>query len=479
VEVVPPTRPEPLPSPSPSSARGSGAAAGTDDGGRGGTVREAFASLLGAGAVEPGSARWAVAGSAPSAVVLPASEEEVAACLRLASERGWRVAPAGAGTWLAAGNPLRHIDAVLSVRRLDRIVQYEPADLTLTAGAGMSLAEADRLVGREKQWLPLDPPGAEDGTLGATLATGSVGGLSMSYGAPRDLVLGVHLVTGDGRTLRFGGGVVKNVAGFDMVRLAVGSWGTLGVITEACFRLFPRPHRQLCLIARGERLEALVEGARRVATAPFLPAAVELLERTGSGSHTTSAALVVRLVGIPERVESEARTLEARLAPLQVERASIGEGDADAGAVSLLAEIRGSGEPGELVLRMALPASELPELLAIARAVGRLQPGWDELARTSHVVVVDALRGTLRLELGHVRTSPPWDGAWTERLGELRGTLERRGGSLTIQSGPEAIVGPVGAWGPWGAESRLVARLKEQFDPAGALSPGRWVFPDV
>src|SRR5690606_31191818 len=127
------------------------------------------------------AAAWAVAGAAPLAVVFPASTEEVAAVLARATAEGWRVVPAGAGRWPTSGNAPPGVEVVLSTARMDRIVQYEPADLTLTAQAGVGLAALQERAAAERQWLPLDPPGPGEGTLGATLSTASAGPLQAFY----------------------------------------------------------------------------------------------------------------------------------------------------------------------------------------------------------------------------------------------------------------------------------------------------------
>jgi glycolate oxidase FAD binding subunit len=436
-------------------------------------VREAFQRLLGADAVQLGYGRWKSGAQPPPTVLTPSSENQVSECLRIAAESGWSIVPAGVGSWLGAGNSVRSPDAILSVSRLDRIVQYEPADLTLTAGAGLSLGGVDGVASEQGQWLPLDPPGLEEGTLGATLVTASAGGLAMAYGAPRDLVLGLRVVTGDGRALRLGGRVVKNVAGFDLVKLLVGSWGTLGVITEATFRLFPRPQQELCLVSRCERLEDLLDGARRVAHARILPAALELLERPAAEGHR-EALLVVRLVGLEERVAREAALLEAALAPLEVARV---DGRSGEGA-ELVSAIRHVEEDADLTLRFVGPVAHLAELLTVARAAGRLRPGHDELTSAPYRVAVDGLRGSLRLVIPRVRVDPPWAERWAARTLELRANAEFRDGSLTIAKGPAAVVDGCGTWGKSGGTARLMAGLKAQFDPGGILSPGRLSFEE-
>ena len=141
------------------------------------------------------------------------------------------------------------------LRELSGITEYVPGDLTLTARAGTTLGEIRDATAAHGQWLALDPYGADEGTIGATIATASAGPLSTFFGGPRDLVLGVEFVTGDGVVARGGGRVVKNVAGFDLTRLITGSWGTLGVVTEVTLRLHARP--------RGDETFALRRRATR------------------------------------------------------------------------------------------------------------------------------------------------------------------------------------------------------------------------
>ncbi len=146
----------------------------------------------------------------------------------------------GGSNWLDAGRPVRGTKT-LSLRDDAGVVSYVPGDLTLTVRAGTTLADIEQVTRGHDQWLPLDPYGSNDGTIGATMATASAGPLASSFGLPRDLLLGIEFVNGRGEVVRGGGKVVKNVAGFDLSRLLSGSWGTLGVITEVTLRLYARP----------------------------------------------------------------------------------------------------------------------------------------------------------------------------------------------------------------------------------------------
>ncbi len=260
------------------------------------------------------AAAWAVGGAAPLGVATPASVEELRAVLAGATDAGVGVVPLGGRTDPGCEAPAGPF-VVLSTRRLTGIEDYEPADLTVTAAAGTTLADLQRALTEQGQWLPVDPPAVRDRTLGGLVATGAAGPLGTTYGAPRDHVLGLTLVTGDGRVLRLGGRVMKNVAGFDLVKLVVGSRGTLGVVVSATVRLFPRPEEDRALIVRAERPGELIPLARAVATSPVVPASAVLVA-PGSGG---GGALVVRLQGAPAAVDSDQRRILAG-SPLDVER---------------------------------------------------------------------------------------------------------------------------------------------------------------
>lgn len=205
------------------------------------------------------------------------STESVAAAVResFASKAPLRIT-AGGG-WLDAGRPVR-ANRTLSLRDESGITSYVPADLTITVRAGTSLSEIAATTRERNQWLPLDPYGSADGTIGATIATGSAGPLSSHFGLARDLVLGLEFVNGRGEVVRAGGKVVKNVAGFDLSRLLTGSWGSLGVITEITLRLYALPETDRTFIidlsGSEKRITSLL---RALATAPISPFAFQLV----------------------------------------------------------------------------------------------------------------------------------------------------------------------------------------------------------
>jgi glycolate oxidase FAD binding subunit len=430
-------------------------------------------------------------------LVAPFSEDQVAQVMARASLEGWRVLPAGLGTWLEGGGT-PDVDLVLSIRNLREIESYEPADLTFSTAAGIPWADLQKITRAHGQWLPLDPPGVEEGSLGGLAATGVSGPLRQAYGAPRDHVLGVRMVSGDGRILNWGGRVVKNVAGFDVTRLMLGSWGALGVITSVSARLFPVPEEDVTLLVHAPRCEDLLPEARGLATSPIPLSALDLLDPGPSGE----AALAIRLLGSRAQV----REMEGRI------RANLGAGlSAGGGSPSSTVVLRGEESRGlyaelgrwedgaNTVLRMSLLPSKLGTLVEEARTLARLVEASVELpgpqgpkqgAEAESLAAGWSNGGTrlcghvgwgvLRLAFPKLGGGPGGSGALAKAISEARSRLEADGGSLNISAAPQDLVDEVGAWGAQGSEKALMRSLKAEFDPAGILSPGRFgIDPDV
>ena len=221
--------------------------------------------------------RMQVLGVAPAVAVEPASPEEVAAILRFAAERGLNVVPAGGFTQQQNGNVPPAIDVLLSISRLTAIEHYDPGDLTIGVGAGWTVAQLASKVAAHRLLFACDPPLAERATIGGVLATGISGPLRHGYGGLRDYCIGVRFVTGDGRIGKGGGQVVKNVAGYDLMKLLIGSWGTLAVITSASFKLFPAPRQTRTFVAEFSTAAEALEFRSRVLRSPLDPACLELI----------------------------------------------------------------------------------------------------------------------------------------------------------------------------------------------------------
>jgi len=197
--------------------------------------------------------------------VSPASAEEISEVLRLASSEHWSVAPVGGMMWCSSTANL-----IVSTRRLNRIIEHEPADLIAIAEAGVTLTDFNARLAENGQWLPLDPPDDGRATLGGVVATGIGGPQQFGYGRPRGSVIGMKVVLADGSMIKAGGRVVKNVAGYDLCKLFTGSYGSLGIITELNFKLRPRPAREATVIGTGS--------ARAILDARLFPVALEIVD---------------------------------------------------------------------------------------------------------------------------------------------------------------------------------------------------------
>lgn len=389
-------------------------------------------------------------GLAPDAVVLPESTEGVQAVVRAANEAATRLLPAGRGSWLGAGGWGRDGGEIVSTARLDAVHHYEPADLTLTAGAGIGLDRLARVLEPNGQWLPFDAPACDTGTLGAVVACGVSGPLRARYGATRDNVLGLEVVTGDGRILRIGGRVVKNVAGFDLVRLFTGSRGSLGIITRVSVRLFPRPEADVTLLFGGDTAEA-VGIARQVCTHEVPVASVEVIEGDEGGvGH--AAAVAVRLLGGSDEVEETRARIGAVVGAEP--RAALCNGESRG-----FHEGRLGWEAGaSVVARLAALPDRLADTLERARAIAALSEG---------ATCADAVQGVVRVRGSCCEGE--FD-ALAEVLSRGRREMEASGGTLTLSEAPAELAARVGWTGGGAEEAGLTARIKALFDPNSILA---------
>ena len=392
-------------------------------------------------------------GAPAHAVVFPASVEETQAVVCVAIETGTRLVPAGHASWPGAGGWAGAEEAVVvSAGRMDAVRHYEPADLTLTAGAGLGWRELSRVLRPNGQWLAVDGPGVGLGTVGGVVACGVSGPLQGRYGAARDNVLGMEVVTGGGRILRIGGRVVKNVAGYDLVRLFTGSRGSLGVITSVSVRLFPRAESDVTLRFRGGAGD-VVAMARAVCTSALPVAAVEVDGGVGDGSAGADPMCVsVRLLGGPDEVDEVCSRLAGCVGAEP--RAVLRDGDSEA----FHDDRMGWEADATVVARLTALPDQLGRVLERARAIVAVMGG--ELS-------ADALRGVVRVKGS---PAPGRVDALAEVMSRTRAAMEEAGGTLTLSDAPGEVAARVGWAGGAGGDGGLGARIKALFDPNSILS---------
>ncbi|HZU34062.1 MAG TPA: FAD-binding oxidoreductase [Candidatus Angelobacter sp.] len=216
-------------------------------------------------------------GVVPPVAVFPNSPQEVAAVLQFANKRGLVVAPSGGLTKQQIGGVPEKIDILLSTTRMKKIEQYDPGDLTISVGAGMPFAEMQRQLAEHHQWVPCDAAHLDHATIGGLVATGASGPLKSAFGHMRDFLIGVQFVTTDGKVVKGGGQVVKNVAGYDLMKLLTGSYGSLAVITRANFKVFPKPRQTRTFACSFSSLEEALKFRTWLFQSPLTPMCVEIL----------------------------------------------------------------------------------------------------------------------------------------------------------------------------------------------------------
>ena len=414
---------------------------------------------------------YVVEGRTPEAAVFPGSIEEVAAVMALASEVGTPVTPWGGGTAASVGMPAGRTGLVIGLRRLARLLDHEPGDLTATVEAGMTVRAFQTALGSRGQWLSLDPADAERATVGGVLATNACGPRRHLYGTARDVLIGVTVVTADGAIVKGGGKVVKNVAGYDLPKLFIGSYGTLGVIVEATVKLRPLPEQEELVSVRFDRLKDAGSAVKAVAASDLIPNAVELLDGAGAsgaglaaGSPTPGAVLVVGFDGVREQVDWQRAELARLTGPLGGRDPRL----LDAAAWTRLpTAAREAFSTTAAVMTLVVLPSQVAEIMeqgaGIARGRG-LQSAWAAHAG------VGVVRGALASE-----PAPKDPAALAVVLAEWREMARAGGGYANLEWAPLAIKSQIPVWDDPGAAGRIMERIKAQLDPRNILNPGRFV----
>jgi len=369
------------------------------------------------------------------------SSETISAAVRESFAARTPLRIAAAGSWLDAGRPVR-AESNLSLRDESGVRSYVPADLTITVRGATSLTEIETATRERKQWLPLDPYGSSQGTIGATIATASAGPLSSNFGLARDLVLGLEFVNGRGEIVRAGGKVVKNVAGFDLSRLLTGSWGSLGVITEATLRLYALPEVDRTFVVDLSGPEQRVTSVlQTMSTVPLTPYAFQLI----SGSITRALELGDQPVGLIRFGGNSAAVKTQASALAQIANAE----EVDISVWTRLRQL-------ESTAHTALRISSLPKRIVgtASRILSDNVPG----VFTS----IDPRRGVIRVVAGAV------DGA-DSRNQVAAGVVQTDSSEIVFEKLPADLWSVVS---PSVVADPLSQGIKRAYDPHNILNPG-------
>src|SRR5262245_20966240 len=403
-----------------------------------------------------GSASDAVDGVVPRQVIEPESASELAVALASASRDRLATIIRGGGTKIDWGRTPVAVDLVVSTARLDNTIVHRHGDLTATVHAGITLSRLNQELTRYGQWLPIDSA-FDEATIGGIVASNDAGPLRHRYGTPRDLLIGVNLAMADGRLVKAGGHVVKNVAGYDLGRLISGSFGTLAVIVDATFKLLPIPQASATLVASYTDAERLAHDAALIAASPVEPLAFDVrvsavdARPTGSTTHD-SCQLLLRLASSPSAVDAQIESVRRLALP----DSQVMAGEAESSVWKEQARLPWADVGA--VVRVAWPPAKLAEVITLIRELQPMAGG-----RVSMVGRVGAGAGLLRIEGDDLTQSAV--------VRRLRSSVFV--GNVTVLRGSRDLKRLVDVWGEPTASMKVLQSLKRSLDPAGILNAGR------
>lgn len=439
------------------------------------SIVQTLEALLGANAVIP----WdsvdaslqdqidrAVTDASTPCVVYPNTPEELAAVVSCAQQNHWRLLPCGQGSKLHWGGMTNNIQLVVSTARLNRLIEHASGDLTVTVEAGLKVADLQARLANAGQFLAIDPFYADQSTLGGVVATADTGAWRQRYGGIRDMLIGVSFVRSDGKLTKAGGRVVKNVAGYDLMKLMTGSYGTLGILTQLTFRIYPLPETSETVVLTGEAA-AIEQVTAMLLASALTPTAIELispawLSQLELSDRQTAMGVIVRFQSIAISVEQQVNQLHD-----WVRQAGLGlhsfKGEAEIALWRQLQErIETAPQETAVTCKIGIVASQAVQGL---QQLGQFAPlGISGLAR------VHAASG-----LGQVQLSGATLPTQIEALSTLRRFCQARGGFLTLLAAPADLKSRLDPWGEIGNALPIMQRLKAQFDPNSILSPHRFV----
>ncbi|ESA35651.1 fad fmn-dependent dehydrogenase [Leptolyngbya sp. Heron Island J] len=406
-----------------------------------------FESLLGADQV----VSWTSLGDArfeandDLSILFPESIEQLSALVRTCYDQRWRMLSCGQRTKFHWGNQrqLTNIDVVISTARLNHVVEHWVDDFTMRVEAGLGLVALQNRLQPHNQFWPVDPLYEQQATVGGIVATADGGSLRQRYGSVRDTIIGVQFVRYDGEVVKAGGRVVKNVAGYDLMKLMTGAYGTLGILSQLTLRLYPITAQSQTVVLSGPT-EAIAKAALQVRLRGLTARAMDLI------GGAQGLQLTGRFEGIAAGVEEQVERFQA----IATESGLTYELVDDSLWSTLPQQL---GEADQVLCKVGMLPTQLVPLL---ERLAKLPSGWLARLHNSSGLGLIAL---------------PADGTvdMVKSLEMLRSHCNSHKGFLTILQAPQSL--PLEPWGYTGNALTMMNAIKQQFDPHGLLNPGRFV----
>jgi len=424
---------------------------------------------------------YAIDGKKPKVVVTPATIDEVSRVVAYASQEHRAIVPRGNGSKMKMGGIPKKMDIVLSTRRLNRITDRDCENLTLSAESGLTLGEVQQGLAKvgKGYFLPLDPPFTDQATLGGIVATNSSGPKRLLYGSARDMMIGAKAVFPNGDVVVSGGKTVKNVSGYDMCKLLIGSYGTLGILCEMTFKLLPLPEKEATLGLSFAVLEGADGFVRELRASQLIPSSIEILNGLAvqkmrypiSMPPNGNYLVAVGLEGVAESIERQVS-----------EMSEMGKKHGTLEAVTLDAEKHQAFWVAlrDFSSRLTDEDSNVISMKSnfLISKCGDVLGSYEKIARGLGIhcaFISHAGNGILYSHALPGKSFRSKADSFVELIEKLTAEAVKYGGGLVVESSPPSIKKKVDVWGQSRSDYLVVRRLKEQIDPAGILNIGRFV----
>ena len=390
-------------------------------------------------------------------VAVPDTVEDLGAIIATAAQEKWRIIPCGNGSKLDWGGLTERINLVVSTQKCDRIIDHAVGDLTVTVEAGVKLADLQATLQAANQFLPIDPIYPQEATIGGIVATADTGSLRHGYGGIRDLILGISFVRADGKIAKGGGRVVKNVAGYDLMKLFTGSHGSLGIISQVTWRTYPLTEASQTIAITGDA-QSIAEAIKQIKNSGLTPTAADLVSVSAISDLElgNNLGLLIRFQTIPESITEQASQVKAIAESLDLTVASY-QDDAEAQIWQKLSNLTRIPHNSE----------------AITCKIGIIPSSAVQLLQELDVIQPGKYYGKIHIGsgLGQLQFLPSDIAA----ISKTRSLCQNNQGFLTILSGAKSVKQEIDIWGYSGNATSMMSKIKQQFDPQNILNPQRYL----
>jgi glycolate oxidase FAD binding subunit len=387
----------------------------------------------------------------PNYLVFPPTKAILSQLVNLAYENYWRILPLGSGTKISWGNLIPRADLMVSTTKLNRIIEYAGDDLTVTVESGVKLADLQQFLAEKAQFLAIDPCYPDSATIGGIVATANTGSWRQGYGGVRDLILGISVIRADGQEVKAGGKVVKNVAGYDLMKLFTGSYGSLGIISEVTFRLYPIPETSATILVTGnpDQIRILQQ---RIAQSSLMPTAADLVSSAliSALNLGSELGLIIRFQSITESVNQQLNQLQNWVKEFNLS-GDIYQAEAELNLwQSLQAKVSTPNSDSTIICKLGILPSQIINLFSQFPDYGLVN---------------------LSTGIGQLLFSQP---VKSTKLKNMREFCQRNSGYLSILQASQQMKRQLEPWGYIDNIVTMMQKLKKNFDPRHVFVNRLW-----